>query len=51
MPPNRATVEALAEHDLSRSVLWLDELHTFLTGPAPHSAATVRRLLADSANP
>ena len=51
MPADGAAVEALAEADLSGSVLWLDELHTCLTGPAALTAATVRRLLTDTAHP
>jgi TPR repeat protein len=37
--------------DLTRSVIWLNETQDFLTSSDPLTAATVRRLLADTARP
>ncbi|WP_413812641.1 tetratricopeptide repeat protein [Streptomyces sp. OE57] len=53
MPATGAEANELAAAgvDLSHSVIWLNETQDFLTGSNPLSAATVRRLLADTARP
>lgn len=53
MPATGAEANELAAvgADLSHSVIWLNETQDFLTGSTPLSAATVRRLLADTARP
>lgn len=53
MPPDAATLTELVTGgaDLKHSVVWLNETQNFLTGSAPLTAATVRRILADSARP
>ncbi|MGW7240627.1 hypothetical protein [Streptomyces sp. NPDC054804] len=53
MPPDAATITELVTGgaDLEHSVVWLNETQNFLTGPDPLKAATVRRMLADTARP
>ncbi|MET7845334.1 tetratricopeptide repeat protein [Streptomyces sp. NPDC005356] len=53
MPPDAATLSQLVSGgaDLKHSVVWLNETQNFLTGSDHLKAATVRRLLADTAHP
>ncbi len=51
MPADGAEVADLAAGGLSHAVVWLNETQNFLTGPRPLTAATVRRLLADTTSP
>ncbi|MHA5050267.1 tetratricopeptide repeat protein [Streptomyces sp. SD15] len=53
MPPDAATLSELVTGgaDLKHSVVWLNETQNFLTGPDHLKAATVRRILADTARP
>ncbi|MCX3058329.1 tetratricopeptide repeat protein [Streptomyces beihaiensis] len=56
VPADGASVETLAadfpaDGGSAGIVLWLDELQSFLAGPVPLAAATVRSLLAEAAPP
>ena len=53
MPPDASTLTDLVagRSDLKHSVVWLNETQNFLTGPDHLAAATVRRILADTARP
>ncbi|MCI3269666.1 tetratricopeptide repeat protein [Streptomyces cylindrosporus] len=53
MPGDAATLTELVTGgaNLKHGVVWLNETQNFLTGPDRLKAATVRRLLADSAHP
>ena len=53
MPGDAPTLNELVAGgaDLQKSVVWLDEIQRFLTGPDRLTALTMRRLLADTAHP
>jgi hypothetical protein len=53
MPSTGGELNELAASgaDLTRSVIWLNETQDFLTGSTSLTAATVRRLLTDTARP
>ncbi|MFD4653806.1 tetratricopeptide repeat protein [Streptomyces sp. NPDC058441] len=53
MPPDASTLSELVSGgaDLKHSVVWLNETQNFLTGADHLKAATVRRLLANTAHP
>ncbi|MFJ8949157.1 tetratricopeptide repeat protein [Streptomyces sp. NPDC102381] len=53
MPPDGATLSQLVSGgaNIKHSVVWLNETQNFLTGADRLKAATVRRLLADTAHP
>ncbi|SEG68009.1 hypothetical protein SAMN05216223_10851 [Actinacidiphila yanglinensis] len=52
LPTSGGDITAWSEgRNRGRTVIWLNEIQDFLTGPSPLHAGTVRRLLADDTRP